>query len=152
MSLDDLLAEYGRQTGLGTPSRNADGICRLVFNSLYVVDIEERDGSATLSAIVGSAEDLGVGTLRSLLSGNLLGDQTGGAALAIDDVDDTVVLCRALPLTGLAYRDFEAALTRFVHAVSYWRDKLDEFMNEEQAADRASLDIASDADMHFIRI
>jgi hypothetical protein len=132
-SIDDFLMEFGSRTGLGRLVRNGDGVCRLVFDGALAVDVELRDGDACFSGVVGPGETLGPGTMRIMLAANLLGDETGGAALGIDESDETVVLSRRLIMEGLTYLAFENALGSFVDAMQVWRSRLGELDDEAEA-------------------
>lgn len=141
MTLDDLVAEFGTRTGLGTLRLNGEGVCRLVFDGELTVDVESGASGRefTLSATLGSLDpEAGRAVLMKLLDANLMGRGTNGAALALDVITDEVVLCRTLPLDGLTYGAFEAALEGFVQAAERWTDEIeadDGAVEEEDAAE-----------------
>ena len=127
MSLNDLLAEFGTRTGLGTLRCNTEGVCRILFDGEFAVDVEHAAGADEfhLSSRVAQLDpSLGPGFLARLLDANLMGKQTGGGALALDVLNDEIVLCRTLPAEGLSYRSFESALERFLAALEHWSDEV----------------------------
>jgi Tir chaperone family protein CesT len=128
MSVDDLLREFGSRTGLGTLARNRDGICRLIFDGGLVIDIEapDHDPDLYITAAVGPLEtDAGSALLRDLLATNLMGKESAGAALALDQTRDEIVLCRQLPVEALTYRAFERAIESFLNHLERCRAYLD---------------------------
>jgi hypothetical protein len=129
MAVDDLLLEFGRRSGLGALSRNRDGVCRLVFDGGLVVDIEAQDQEPDLhiTASIGAiAPDASAGVLRALLAANLMGKESGGAALALDLTRDEIVLHQQLPLDDLSFAAFERTLQTFLNHIERCRGLLDE--------------------------
>jgi len=129
MAVDDLLLEFGRRSGLGALARNRDGVCRLIFDGGLIVDIEAQDQEPDLhmTATVGAlAPDASAGLLRALLAANLMGKDSGGAALALDLTRDEVVLHQQLPLDDLSFAVFERTLQTFLNQIERCRNLLDE--------------------------
>jgi len=139
MTIDTILAEFGTRTGMGALRLGPQGTCRLIFDGEYIVDIEAPAGAVHLSCTVGPADaDLGPAFVRRMLGANFMGRETGGAALALDEVASEVVMCRSLPTAGLTAQDFETAVEAFVAAVQVWRAEID-----AQDADRPAAPVTS---------
>ncbi len=58
--------------------------------------------------------------LRTCMVGNLLGRETGGASLGVDDQEDQVCLAKTLE-AEVSYREFRDALEEFVNHADAWR-------------------------------
>src|SRR3990167_3817062 len=58
--------------------------------------------------------------LKSCMVGNLFGRETGGAALGIDELGESVSLNQFLPI-GINYRAFRDAFEDFVNYADAWR-------------------------------
>ncbi len=152
MTLDDLLSDFAKRSGLGRLSRDAGGICTLVFDDVFSVDIEARESQLILSSVVGAADDLEEETMRAILSANLFGNGTGGGVLAIDDVDDTLVLWREASLADLHSENFQHLLEEFLASLQTWRQALDEADNLAQSDADRTLVSRSDDGVPLIRL
>ena len=43
MTIDEILAEFGKRSGMENLERDGNGVCRLVFDEIFDVDIELYD-------------------------------------------------------------------------------------------------------------
>lgn len=59
---------------------------------------------------------------RICMTGNLLGRETGGAALGIDDSEQNLCLAYSLPVQ-VSYRDFRDAFEDFLNYADAWRQE-----------------------------
>ena len=125
MHIDTLLQSISSR--LGTEfGLNEQGACRLVFDDKVTVDIEadEMDDTVYLftSFILpsGNREAL----YASLLSANLFGLETGGAAFALDETRGELLLNRVLHVGGMDADLFAGLVERFVDAAEIWRERL----------------------------
>ncbi len=151
MTIDEILAEFGKRSGMENLGRDGNGVCRLVFDEIFDVDIELYDDQVSIFAIIGSVEDVDGGMLRVMLAANLDGADTGNATLAVDELSESVVLCRRLPVAGLTYPTFEHALEDFVHGFQRWRLKLDGHETEDDVALDADA-FAGEPSLHMLRL
>lgn len=120
----DLLAEYGQIAGLASLRFDDHGCARLLFEDSVAVDLEidESAGCIQVYSVLGPVPPGDREPLyRRLLEGNLFGQQTGGALLAVDPVREEVLLCsRVDPATASA----SALVTRmdsFAGAAADWQ-------------------------------
>lgn len=127
MTVNNLLAEFGRKAGLGALSLDDKGVCRLSFDGTLVVDLEHDSSAGVLHlyAVVGSIPADGKESLFArLLEANLFGAQTSGAALAIDRQRNEILLCRSIMPDALDAMAFEKILESFVNALEQQREQL----------------------------
>ena len=153
MHIHDVLAELGHRMGLNV-ALDEQGVCRLVFDERFAVDIEASPDNDTvhLYSVLCPVPPENKGPFyERLLAANLFGGDTGGAWFALDGVHGEVVLNRTLKMTDTDYQDFADLLEAFVDHLESWSDKLaGSELNESTdapAVDRA----ASDAMSGFIR-
>jgi hypothetical protein len=124
MEAAQLLASYGQLVGLADLVFDAHGCARLKFSDDAAVNLEvDPAGDCVhLYAVLGP---LPAGpnerAYRELLEGNLFGTRTRGATLAIDAVQQEVVLCRRVGLGGADVAVFAATLDDFVIATREWQ-------------------------------
>ncbi len=129
MNIPDAITELGRQIGLPSLSLNDAGLCRVVFDTTLVVDLESMNDGRTLhlSAVVAPLDTdvQGEGFYAALLEANLLGVATGGAHFSISMADQEVLFERALDMEGLDFTGFSQAVESFVNHLEGWKEKLD---------------------------
>jgi len=92
----DLLAAYGQIAGLASLRFDENGCARLLFEDSVAIDLEIDDpaGCIQVYSVLGPVPAGGREPLyRRLLEGNLFGQQTGAAMLAVDPVREEVLLC-----------------------------------------------------------
>lgn len=133
MTTDQALRELGERLGVGPIELDADGGTRITFGEDLLVDLEQPPGSEVLHLHApagplapGMAAETRAELLAELLEANLLGQGTGGAALAVDTMLDEVVLWRGLPADGLTVDALERALEDFLDHLSAWQRRLAE--------------------------
>ena len=126
MALAELMTELAAAIGLEGVELEDDGGGQLIIDDDLVIDIATDPGEATIivAASVGAIPaDQREAAFGQLLEANLLGDGTGGAALAIDGTRDEIVLCRLFPQDDLPFAVFDRELSVFVQALRYWRQR-----------------------------
>ena len=126
MALADLMTELAAAIGFEGVELEDDGGGQLVIDDDLVIDIATDPGEAGIivAAAVGAVPvDRREAAFGELLEANLLGDGTGGAALAIDETRDEIVLCRLFPQDDLPFAVFDRELSLFVQALRYWRQR-----------------------------
>jgi hypothetical protein len=131
MPVRQLLQELGEAIGVGPIKLGVDGVTRLTFGEELVVDLEQLPGSEVLHLCAPVAHlDPGLSTkaradlMAKLLSANLLGQDTGGATLALDSTLDEVMLWRGLAPEGLTLDGLKHALEDFLDHLDAWRQRL----------------------------
>lgn len=77
---------------------------------------------------------------RNLLEGNLFGTHTGGAALAIDPVQEEILLCHRADLKSMTADLLAESLQAFAGVASHWKQK---FSAGDLAANDAGNDTAA---------
>ena len=120
MTPEELIKELGRT--LGAPMELSPvGTCRAAFDG-DVIEFEKVEDELWVMADLGSSlnrED----AVSSLLAGNRLGIQTGGATIALDE--ERAMFTMHMELWGdMPYTAFEARLVMFIKALRWWKDWL----------------------------
>ncbi len=127
MNLNDILREFGNQTGLDGLSLDENNMCRLIFNGEMVVDIELLSDGKTffMYATVGKVPPTKEGELyKELLKANLFGRETGGASFGLYEEKGEILLHRRFDCDSTDYDTFCSALESFVGALEHWRNRL----------------------------
>ena len=127
MQLNDLLKEFGQQSGLGNLALDENNACRLIFDDKLNVDVEMLpDGERFfIHAFVCAAPDKDDGKLLSeLLAANLFGHATGGAVFALDKNQGDILLFKAFETEQTDYQAFSSGLEAFLNSLEYWIDKI----------------------------
>lgn len=127
MELTALLNELATRMGLDGLCLDSNGICRLVFDKTIVVDLEPSPDNTRLHIVATLGQvpaDASAQWLRSLLVAGFMGQETGGAHVALDPLNDEVVLCQRLALDGLEITRFVPELEAFVNHAQTWMRKL----------------------------
>ncbi|MBK8964026.1 MAG: type III secretion system chaperone [Candidatus Competibacteraceae bacterium] len=153
MNIRDVLAELGHQMGLNV-TLNEEGVCRLVFDDRFSVDIEVGPDNATVhlySVLCPIPPENKESFYEWLLEANLFGGDTGGAWFALDGAHGEVVLNRTLKMANTDYRDFADLLEAFVNHLEAWTDKLAGGELNESTDAPAAARAANDAMSGFIR-
>ncbi len=119
----ELLAAYGRMAGLPGLDFDAQGCARLMFGDGVAVDLE-IDSAADCLQMYGVIGPVPAGDrehlYRGLLEANLFGTQTNGATLAIDGVQEEVLLCQRVPAGGTTPADFAELIASFAGTLGHW--------------------------------
>ena len=127
MNPQNLLAELGQKMNLPALVLDAQGLAKLVFDAKVEVNIE-HDANANqlhLYTILGQAPATNAApVLEKLLAGNLFGQATQGAVLAIDPLTDDILITTTLNPDKTDMVDFEKALELHVSAAEQWMEKL----------------------------
>jgi len=125
MALANLMKDLAAAIGLDNIAFGADGGGQLVIDDDVVVDIRVasgQEGGFVVSALVGPIPlDNREAVYGELLEANLVGDATGGAALAIDPTRSQIALRRRFSDDSMAFSVLDRELSIFVEALSYWR-------------------------------
>lgn len=126
MDVTAVLAELGRQTGLGQLGLDAEKRCTLCFDGVHNITFEHdaEDHALLVYGIVGSSAGLrSVGDYKALLEASLLGAQTGGAAFGLHAATEELVLWKRLGDEFADYTVFAAALNDFLAQFANWKKK-----------------------------
>jgi hypothetical protein len=123
----ELLSAYGQLAGMPGLKFEPHGCARLLFDKSIAIDLEidEEAGCIQVYGVLGVVPSTGREALyRRLLEGNLFGTQTGGAALAIDPVQDEVLLCRRVDLATTNAVALTECLETFAGLIEQWQRRL----------------------------
>ncbi|MBL8251044.1 MAG: type III secretion system chaperone [Candidatus Competibacter sp.] len=154
MNIHDVLAELGHQMGLNV-TLNEEGVCRLVFDERFPVDIEaspDNDAVHLYSVLCPIPPEDKERFYERLLEANLFGGDTGGAWFALDGSHGEVVLNRTVSIANIDYQDFANLLEGFVNCLESWSDRLAGGELADESPDAWVADIAAnDAMSGFIR-
>lgn len=124
-TIQEILSEFGRKTGLGNLRLNEDGLCRLVFDGTLTVDVEKTSAGFVLHSVVGQIP----GTNKSefyemLLDANGPEQVVGQTALGIDSNLNEVLLFQNFTDMTPTYAYFEKALDTFLGEIGKWKARL----------------------------
>jgi hypothetical protein len=128
-ALAGLLASYTRLAGIPAPVPDAQGVAALSFDDRLVLHFApDSDADAAVLYVplgdpLPDSDDAGVE--RQMLQANLLGDTTGGGALAFDEREGRPVLVHRTRLSGMSAAEFGQLVARLVDAAEVWSDRLD---------------------------
>lgn len=128
MEAKDLLSSYGQLVGLHGLAFDAHGCARLKFSEDVAVNLEADPAGECvhLYSVLGPVPSNERERLyRELLEGNLFGTRTRGATLAIDKVQEEVILCRRLELATADADALKQVLEEFVSASEHWQEAFD---------------------------
>ena len=129
MNASELIAELGTQLGIALNLSDA-GTCRVVFDE-DTIDFEQSGEAFYIMADIASATDKKDACER-LLAANYLGTETGGCCIGLDTARDMFTLHTIL-YGDMEYAFFEAALTRFVKSLRYWKEWLAQPLEQDVA-------------------
>lgn len=127
MSIDELLADFGRRQTGKPLALDANGICRIGFRGDAFLDVEPVPGSdhVLVYAPLAPLPERNAGNVYGkLLAANLFGEATGGAWFAIDPGTEEILLNRRLVLTELDADRFEALMLDLMDRVTQWKSEL----------------------------
>ena len=146
MKAEQLLNDLGLTMGIKGLMFDDQGCASLVFDQKYTINLELNASTeqlhlySDLGALPGQDREQ---LYLKLLNGNLFHAETGGATLAVDSVQQQVVLCRVLNPEPLSGKDFCNIIEAFVNAVAQWQDKINELPASTPKTSIADLDIRS---------
>lgn len=133
MEFSAILAQFGDAIGMSGLSLDADGSCTLLFDDAHEITFtcDAADHAVLLYSEVGKASDLREKSeAMRLLSASLLGAQTGGAAFAVHEAMDAVILWKRYDDRFQDVADIEKAVNDFLPQVEEWKGRLQEHTGE----------------------
>jgi len=128
MDISSLIALFGEQAG--TPlTLTEGGTLALAFDGDLTLNLEHdaSQDALHLYAIVGQEpadQATRAAFYRQLLTANVFGHDTGGAALGVDDLSGEVLLTWRLPLAGAEVSVLRDAVQSMVATAASWRERL----------------------------
>ena len=128
MDISSLIALFGEQAG--TPlTLTEGGTLALAFDNDLTLNLEHDASQDVLHlyAIVGQEpadHTARARFYRQLLTANVFGHETGGAALGVDDLSGEVLLTWRLPLAGADVGVLRDAVQSMVATAASWRERL----------------------------
>lgn len=130
------LERFGSSIGIDNLAPDADSSCSLLFDSQHEVTFthDEEDHALLMYCEIGSASRLGKEACLMLLKASLLGAETGGAALAIHDKLEKIVLWKRYDDT-ITDDELKEAVNGFLAQVTVWKKRLNELENGDGAAE-----------------
>ncbi|MDR3323448.1 MAG: type III secretion system chaperone [Zoogloeaceae bacterium] len=124
MRFEDVLAEFGRVSGLGELVLDDSGSCSLLFDGEHELNFVggREDDAVFLYGIAGGAGTLrDAESCRSLLTASCLGAETGGAAFA--QYGNSLILWKRHD-RFVDYSALEKAVNDFLAQLIHWKEKL----------------------------
>ena len=126
--LGHLLAGFGSACGLDGLALDDRGLCRLVFDERYAIDIAATDSTGELTGFLLSStvgrvgEDASPALLRRFLSANLyVRSPNDGFVCLYPEREEAVLLCRH-DCASMDANRFETALMDFLKQAQAWSD------------------------------
>jgi len=146
MDINAILAELGGQIGLEGLKLDENGVCRLVFDDVLVVDIESSDNGelVNLHAQVCEIPSEGREELYKLaLEESLFGLGTGGASFGLDSQRGELLLWRSVATDKIDYQDFVNIMESFVNHLELWMQKVQgaDFSSGDSSDEEGPLDV-----------
>jgi hypothetical protein len=127
MEIHSLLRELGSIMGLASVELDERNACRLIFDNNFVVDLEASDDAQVLHLVgtIGNVPaDADIRFMRGLLSANFMGQDTGNAALALDELNNEIVLYQRVHVDSFDVSGFVSELEAFVNRLEEWQSRL----------------------------
>lgn len=152
MDINAVLSELGGQIGLEGLKLDENGVCRLVFDDVLVVDIESSDDGQVVNLHAQVCEIPAEGReelYKVALEESLFGLGTGGASFGLDSQRGELLLWRSLAMDKLDYQDFVNILESFVNHLELWMQKVErsDFSSDSNSGGEGdSEDVAQDDD------
>lgn len=138
MNTAQCLNDLGLTMGLSDLVFNDEGCARLVFDGKIGVNFESdaETGQLFAYATLGPLPAQGREALYlSLLEANLLSaTEHFGATLAVDSLNNEVVLCRHLMTDELSSQSFNQIIEHFVNCAEQWRYRLENAAPETETS------------------
>ena len=130
------LERFGSSIGIDHLAPDVDSSCSLLFDSQHEITFthDEEDHSLLMYCEIGSASRLGKEACLMLLKASLLGAEPGGAAFAIHDKLEKVVLWKRYDDT-MTDDELKEAVNGFLAQVTVWKKRLNELENGDGAAE-----------------
>ena len=146
MDPNSALAELGKQIGLEDLKLDENGVCRLIFDHVIVVDIEASDDQrflTLLGKLCDEPPESKENFFKTLLTGSCFGLETGGAAFCLHDGE--AIMWKILDMEKTDYQDFVNDLESFVNHQQMWMERLGK-ADFNQGGDEGNLDDLDDSD------
>lgn len=125
MEVDEILAEFGRKTGLGNLKLNDDGLCRLVFDSTLIVDVERTSSGFVLHSVVGQVPSVNKSEFfEMLLQANGPENVEGQTAIGVDSNLNEALLYQNFTDMNVTFEYFEKSLDIFLSQIGKWKARL----------------------------
>jgi hypothetical protein len=125
VGVDEILAEFGQKTGLGNLKLNEDGLCRLVFDSSLIVDVERTASGFVLHSVVGQIPSTEkTQFFEMLLQANGPDHVVGQTAIGIDTNLNEALLYQNFTDMNVSYEFFEKSLDTFLGQIGKWKARL----------------------------
>ena len=94
------------------------------------IELQDQGSLLLLASILGTEGPKPPAFLQIMLESNFLWQGGRGATLAIEPASGVITLEQRLPLAGLAYPEFQAALEVFVNTLADWTALAGKAMDE----------------------
>jgi len=126
MEFEAILHEFGLKTGAGVLAPDENDSVSLLFDNEHEITflLNKKDGAVLFYSEVGDSRTLDREGCMRLLTASLLGAQTGGAALAVHDRLDKVVLWKRYDDSFEDCTDLEKAINAFLAQIVHWKNQL----------------------------
>ena len=137
MDVRQLVDQFAREHNVAHFALNEHGCAALEVKQGYVLNFE-WDESRQLLHLFATLAPLPAQGLEQLyaelLDANLFGSGSGGAVLARDALDRSVMLCQWLDPAQTSAPAFSALVSRFLDSSDHWRERIASFLPQETAA------------------
>ncbi len=137
MEIDQLVEQFGQDSGLGNLKLNQDGLCRLVFDDKLFVDIEKTSNNFVLHSVVGKPpvqQDEQLEYMEMLLQANGPDHAVRDIHLGFDAKMDEVLIYQNFSDVQVNYDYFKRCMDEFIAQVGKWRSRLSAAVGAEMGA------------------
>jgi len=127
MEIDQLVEQFGQDSGLRNLKLNQDGLCRLVFDDKLFVDIEKTSSNFVLHSVVGKPpiqQDEQLEYMEMLLQANGPDHAIGDIHLGFDIKMDEVLIFQNFANVDVNFDYFKKCMEEFISQVGKWRSRL----------------------------
>ena len=137
MRLADHIAAWQKELKPPTKIQQSEGVYRLLVDQQWLLCLEaiEEEGCFFLFSSVCEIPKQGeVEALRSALSGNLFGKETGDAVLALHLDTDLLILFRRFEEATLRHEELMQGVQEFISLLRHWKEKIQRKSLKESVA------------------
>lgn len=128
MEIEQLVEQFGQDSGLGQLKLNQDGLCRLVFDDKLFVDIEKTSKNFVIHSVVGKnppvQQDEQLEYMEMLLQANSPDHAVGDIHLGFDIKADEVLIFQNFAGVDVDFDYFKSCMNEFITQTGKWRSRL----------------------------
>ncbi len=123
-----LLAYFGESLGLTGLTLDQNGICSILINDLFEINLayDEESDHLILFTNLGEPEDESPEVYENLLEANLFWKDTEGGTICLDSESGDVLLVLIMRIAGIDEDSFKKTVSAFSEGAERWIELIDE--------------------------